>query len=109
VNKKEWATFTFFGPETRTVTKLFKNTEIGISYRTRNNMKHLLRTKENNNDKYNLSGVYQLQFADCPRKYVRQTGRNCRTRFKEHVRDKRNNGQNSKFAQYVLDTDTSSR
>jgi hypothetical protein len=55
---RKWATFTFFRPETRTVTKLFKNTKIGISYRTKNNIKHLLRTKENNG-KYNQSGVYQ--------------------------------------------------
>jgi hypothetical protein len=46
--KKKWATFTFFGPESRAITKLFKNTEIGISYRTRNNIKHLLRIRENN-------------------------------------------------------------
>jgi hypothetical protein len=65
IGKKKWATFTFFGPETRTITKLFKNTEIGISYRTRNSIKHLLRIKENKG-KYNQSGVYQLQCTDCP-------------------------------------------
>jgi hypothetical protein len=26
------------------------------------------------------------------------------TRFKEHIRDIKNNGQNSKFAQHILDT-----
>jgi hypothetical protein len=41
----------FFGPETRTVTKLFKSTETGISYRTKNGINHLLRIKENNNGK----------------------------------------------------------
>jgi hypothetical protein len=86
--KRKRATFTFFGLETRTITKLFKNTEIGISYRTKNNIKHLLRIKENNNRKYNLSGVYQLQCADCPRKYIGQTGRTFKIRFKEHIRRK---------------------
>jgi hypothetical protein len=42
--------------------------------------------------------VYQLQCADCPRRYVGQTGRTFKTRFKEHIRDIKNNGQNSKFA-----------
>jgi hypothetical protein len=84
--KRKWATFTFFGPETGTVTKLFKNTEIGISYRTRNNIKHLVRTKENNN------GIYHLQCADCSRKYVGQTTQTFRTRFKEHIRGLRSNG-----------------
>jgi hypothetical protein len=50
--KKKWATFTFFGRETRTMTMLFKNTEIGISCRTRN-IKHIL-IKENK-EKYNQS------------------------------------------------------
>jgi hypothetical protein len=62
-----------------------------------------LRIKENKG-KYNLSGVYQLQRTDCPKKYVGQTGRTFETRFKEHIRDIRNNGQNSKFAQHILDT-----
>jgi hypothetical protein len=64
----------------------------------------LLNTKENNNGKYNLSGVYQLQRADCSQKYMGQTGRMFKTRFKEHIRDIKNNGQNSKFAQHILDT-----
>jgi hypothetical protein len=49
--KRKWATFTFFGPKTRTITKLFRNTEIGISYRTKNNIKYLLRIKENDKQK----------------------------------------------------------
>jgi hypothetical protein len=51
-----------------------------------------------------LSGVYKLQCADCPRGYVGQTGRTFETRFKELVRDIRNNGQNSRFAQHILNT-----
>jgi hypothetical protein len=99
--KRKWAT-NFFGVETRTARKLSRNTEIVISYRRRNNIKHLLRAKESNNGKYNLSGVYQLQCADCPQKDVGQTGRTFRTIFKEHIRDIRNNGQSSKFAQHIL-------
>jgi hypothetical protein len=56
-HKRKWTTFTFFGPEIRTITKLFKNTEVGISYITRNNIKHLLRINGNKSDKFNLSGV----------------------------------------------------
>jgi hypothetical protein len=33
-----------------------------------------------------------------------QTGPAFKTRFKEHVRVMKNNGQNSKFAQHILDT-----
>jgi hypothetical protein len=101
--KKETGHLYVFGPETRTITELFKNTEIGIAYRTRNNIKHLLRIKENK-EKYNQSGIYQLQSENCPMKYVGQTGRKLKTWFKEHIGDIKNNGQNSKFAQHILHT-----
>jgi hypothetical protein len=73
IQKRKWTTFTYFRPEVKTITKLFKNTEVGISYITKNNIKHLLRINENRNDKYNLSGVYQLQCAECPLKFIGQT------------------------------------
>jgi hypothetical protein len=36
--KRKWATFTYFGHEIRSITKLFKNTEVGVSYKSRNNI-----------------------------------------------------------------------
>jgi hypothetical protein len=45
-------------------------------------------------DKFNLSAVYQLQCAECPQKCIGQTGR----KFKVHIRDIKNERQNSKFA-----------
>jgi hypothetical protein len=45
-----------------------------------------------------------MQCADCLKKYIGQTGRIFQTRFKEHIRDIKNNGHNSKFAQHILDT-----
>jgi hypothetical protein len=46
-----------------------------------------LKLKDNKEDIYNLSGVYQLQCADCPLRYVGQIGRTFKVRFKEHIRD----------------------
>jgi hypothetical protein len=45
-----------------------------------------------------------VQCSKCPRRYIRQTGHTFKTRFKEHVRDTKNNGQYSKFAQHIIDT-----
>jgi hypothetical protein len=84
------------------ITELFKNTDMGISFRTKNNIKHNLRTKRS--EKYNLSGVYELQCTECPRKYIGQTGLSFRTRYKEHIRGIKNNGQFSKFAQHIIET-----
>jgi hypothetical protein len=67
-------------------------------------IKHLLKINENKNDNYNLRGVYQLQCADCPLKYMGQTGRTFKIRFREHIIGIKNNGLNSIFAQHVLDT-----
>jgi ribosomal protein L35 len=72
--KRKWATFTYFGPETRMINKLFKNTDVGISFRTKNNIKNHLRIKRRTTNKYNLSGVYQVHCAECPCKYIGQTG-----------------------------------
>jgi hypothetical protein len=69
-----------------------------------NNFKHLLKINYNRIEKCNLSGFYQLQCADCRLKYTGQTGRTFKIRFKEHVRDIRNNGHNSRFAQHRVDT-----
>ena len=41
---------------------------------------------------------------DCDLKYVGQTGHNFRTRYKEHIREIKTNGQKSKFAQHIMDT-----
>jgi hypothetical protein len=102
--KPHWATFTYFGSDTRTITKLFKNINLKIAYKTTNTLKHQLRTKNPIEDIYNANGVYQLKCETCPMKYIGQTGRNFKTRFKEHIRDIRFNKDNSKFAQHILNT-----
>jgi hypothetical protein len=35
IPKQKWATFTYIGKETRTITKLFKNTNIRTAYKTK--------------------------------------------------------------------------
>jgi hypothetical protein len=38
---RKWATFTYIGKETRAITKLFKNTNLHIAYKTK---KHFTKT-----------------------------------------------------------------
>jgi hypothetical protein len=103
-NKQKWATFTYIGKETRVITKLFKNTNIRISFRTKNTIKNHLKTKKHIPNIYDESGIYQLKCSSCPLKYVGQTDRNFHTRFKEHIQAIRTNKQSSTFAQHILDT-----
>ncbi|PNF39362.1 hypothetical protein B7P43_G18159, partial [Cryptotermes secundus] len=102
--KDKWTKFTYFGPSIRRITKLFHNTNIKITFKTNNTIKNFLRIKHETTDKYNLCGVYQMTCKDCDLKYVGQTGCNFRTRYKEHIREIKMNGQKSKFAQHILDT-----
>jgi hypothetical protein len=79
----KWATFTYHGNDTRTITKLFRNTNIRIAYRTTNTIRNHLRIKNPITDMYSRSGVYQLKCKGCPLKYIGRTGRTFRTRYKE--------------------------
>jgi hypothetical protein len=39
--KTKWATSTYPSPDTRTITKLFRSTNLKIAYKTTNSIKHL--------------------------------------------------------------------
>jgi hypothetical protein len=52
-----------------------------------------------------MSGIYQLQCGECPLKYIGQTGRTFKARYREHINAiKANKQQHSKFAQHILET-----
>jgi hypothetical protein len=70
-----------------------------------NKIKDHLSQKQGDVDIYNQSGVYQIQRGDCPLKYVGQTGRTFKARYKEHIHDVKTNKQNSRFAQHILDAE----
>jgi hypothetical protein len=72
--KLRWATFTYYGSDTGTITKSFKNTNIKIAYKTTNKIKNQLKPKIALNDIYNQSGIYQPRYNNCPLKYIGQTG-----------------------------------
>jgi hypothetical protein len=46
----------------------------------------------------------KLKCTDCPLQYIGQTGRSFEVRFKEHIRDIRNNKSTSGYVQHILDT-----
>jgi hypothetical protein len=102
-DKTKWEIFTYHGPDTRTITKLFRNTN-KKAYKTTNSIKHHLKLTNQVTDTYSKSGVYQLEFVECHMKYIAQTGRTFKARFKEHIQDIRTNRHNSKFEQHILDT-----
>jgi hypothetical protein len=59
--KIKWPTFTYFGSDTITIAKLFRNTNVKIEFKTDNTIQRLLKPRERTDEVQNLSGVYQLK------------------------------------------------
>jgi len=102
-NKQKWCTFTYIGKETTYITKIFKHSNIKITYRTNNTLQKHLTTSSQNLDKFTQSGIYKLTCPDCGKSYVGQTGRDFYTRYNEHKRSFRYNNHNSKYAQHLIE------
>jgi hypothetical protein len=67
---------------------------------------HVLWTRNKRNCKtfQRNSGVYQMRCMDCPLKYIGQTGRTFKTRYKEHIQLISNNNSNSGYSKHILNT-----
>jgi hypothetical protein len=100
-SNQKWVTFTYTGNYIRKITKLFKNTNIKMSFRTNNTINRILGNNYEIN-KYNKSGIYKLTCQTCQKVYIGQKGRNLNTRFKEHIRNICFNKDKSAYAQHIL-------
>jgi hypothetical protein len=103
-NNPYWCCSSGFWRRTDSVTKLFKDVNVNISHRKRNKIGKILTAKKLDNNPYNESGIYQLKCQSCPKVCIGQTGRNFKTRFKEHVLDIKNNRSKTCFSHHILDT-----
>jgi hypothetical protein len=103
INQNKWAIFMYTGKETRFITKLFKEFNINISYRTRNTIGSIL-TKKSNNNQNDESGVYGIKCQNCPCIYIGQMGHSFKIRYKEHVQDIKNNKSRTGFSHHILNT-----
>jgi hypothetical protein len=101
--KEKWATFTYYGLETRMITRPFKNTSIGIAFKTNNTIKKHLKPKNQIMDIYQKSVVYQLKCNECPLRNVGQMGCMFKDLYREHIQAIRTNKHTSEYAQHILD------
>jgi hypothetical protein len=89
--KKFWTTFTYHSPKIRKITHPFKNTNIGIAFRTTTTtttttIHHLIEPAIADQAlDHKKSGVYQLTCNTCHRLYIGQTSCNPKSRFQEHT------------------------
>jgi len=80
---KKWITLTYYSPQIRRITNLFKNTNIQIAIRTTNTIQQQL-----NIGKFNIAnpnGVYRLQCMTCNTLYIEETGLSISKRYKEPI------------------------
>jgi hypothetical protein len=68
--KQKWITLTYVGKETRFITKLFKNTNLYVAYKTNNTIQNYLQSKNQDPVKYNSSGIYEIKCNSCQLKYI---------------------------------------
>jgi len=58
---KIWTTVMYIGPKIRKTTNLFKQTNIGIAFKTPNTIQQLMKQKQTSNSKQiDKSGIYRL-------------------------------------------------
>jgi hypothetical protein len=98
---KKWVTFTYTGNYIRKITKLFKDTNLKVAFKTTTTIGKLLNDNHITNT-YEQTGIYNLTCQSCYKVYVGRTGRNITTRFKEHIRKIRSNKDESAFARHIL-------
>jgi hypothetical protein len=102
-NNKKWTTFAHFDPQIRTLTEIFKPTNLYIAYSMDNSIKHKTLYKQQDNDKYSRSGIYKLKYEECNKVvYIGQTGRSFTARYAEHISDIKHNRDKSKYVKYLL-------
>jgi hypothetical protein len=70
--------------EVRQITKIFKDAQLNIASRTQNTIENILR-HNTKTEKYDNSGVYQMKCLNCPLRYIGQTVRTFKVRYKEHI------------------------
>jgi hypothetical protein len=107
-DNRKWASFTYIGKEVIPITRVLKKFKIKVAFRTRNTLEKWLGCKqlypvEEKGDKYDTCGIYKLNCRSCDGSYTGPTGRNFKTRFKEHVSDIKNNRCKTVYSKHILD------
>ena len=75
---------------------MFKNTNIGIAFRTTTTMHQFIRPKTQTPiTDHERSGIYKITCNTCRKAYVGQTSRNLKSGYQEHTRYIKNNDPRS--------------
>jgi phosphoribulokinase len=100
---KNGQTFTYYSPRIRKITKLFKHTNVGISFKSTNTIQQLTKPKlPSKSQEHDKSGIYKLICNTCQISYNGQTSRSLKQRYQEQIRYIRHSKPQSSYALHIL-------
>ena len=103
-NNNKRAAIIFIPHISNKISKIFKKYDIDIVSSKHNNLMSLLGNTKDKVKETDKSGIYQIQCENCEKCYIGQTRRNIGIRFKEHIRNIKNQETNkSPIAEHVLE------
>jgi hypothetical protein len=74
---KAWTTFTYFSPQIRKITNLFKNTNVKIAFKNTNTLQQFIKPRfDNTTPEHEKSDIYKVTCNTCHMSYIGQTRRN---------------------------------
>lgn len=101
-----WTAFTYIGPKTDRLTKIFKKHNINISYKPNPKLIQKITLQNPKDDKFE-NGIYSIKCSDCKpnRYYIGQTKKQLSQRYEEHKKAYKNPIiYKSNLAQHAINT-----
>ena len=106
-NDYQWRKIVYLGTPSIKATRFLIKENISPAFYNNNNLGKILINNKDKIDSHDKNGVYELQCNDCPAIYIGQTGRNFKTRIKEHFNCWKKKKEDSLFANHLLETNHS--
>jgi hypothetical protein len=103
---KKWITFPYYSQRIRKITNLFKQTNVGISFKSTNTLQQPAKPKlASNTQEQNMSGINKLRCNICQMSYIGQTSCSLKQRYQKHIRYIRHNEPQSAYALHILNNE----
>uniref|UniRef100_A0A8D9BBF2 Nicotine oxidoreductase n=1 Tax=Cacopsylla melanoneura TaxID=428564 RepID=A0A8D9BBF2_9HEMI len=96
----------YIGKDTKKIIKIFKQHNINVTTKSAKSVFNKIKNNPTNNqDITKNSGVYQISCKECNTSYIGETGRQFKTRFKEHHADYIHERRKSLYAEHFIQTE----
>jgi len=104
---KHYVSLTYFGAISESIEIILRKLNLSVAFKPYKKLSNCIFNNKDCKNTLNKSGVYKLNCKDCKGVYIGQTGRNFKTRFKEHLRSFKYKKTDSTFACHLLENNHS--